>query len=193
MIPWSGSSSSPHCILIYNEILPQPLTIVSVSFHVDIAGSGAAGPLQLSVNNTDASCGWLHPYPVPPSRAPTCGGVTLAPLTGDPLAGPGCVLRLDFPDPASNVDRTGHFSFVLQTQCVDRTVAPCNRLTQPPTAAHPVTVRWSPGPFYVAACGGDARQETDAAAAAGICLDDSPSASASASAGASSSAGLSPS
>lgn len=183
VIPWSGDSSSPHCILIYNEILPQALTIVSVSFHVDIAGSGDAGPLQFAVHNTDQNCGWFKNFGQAPSsvRSPTCGGKTLPPLTGDPLAGPGCVLRLDFPAPASNVDRTGHFSFILQTQCVDRAVAPCSRLTEQPTVAHPVTVQWSPSPFYVAACGGDARQETDAAAAEGKCLDVSPSASASSS------------
>jgi hypothetical protein len=183
VIPWSGDSSSPHCILIYNEILPQALTIVSVSFHVDIAGSGDAGPLQFAVDNTDQNCGWFKNLGQAPSsvRSPTCGGKTLPPLTGDPLAGPGCVLRLDFPAPASNVDRTGHFSFILQTQCVDRAVAPCSHLTEQPTVAHPVTVQWSPSPFYVAACGGDARQETDAAAAEGKCLDVSPSASASSS------------
>jgi hypothetical protein len=200
MIPYIGpgpssSSSSPHCILLYNEILPQAVTIVSVSFHVDVAGSGDAGPLQFAVHNTDQKCGWLHAISGPASGlSPTCGGQTLPPLTGDPLAGPGCVLRLDFPAPASNVDRTGHFSFVLQTQCVDRAIAPCNRLTEQPTAAHPVTVRWSPSPFYVAACGGDAHQETDAAAAEGKCLDDSPSSSASSSSPvSSSSAALSPS
>jgi hypothetical protein len=200
MIPYIGpgpssSSSSPHCILLYNKTLPQAVTIVSVSFHVDVAGSGDAGPLQFAVHNTDQKCGWLHAISGPASGlSPTCGGQTLPPLTGDPLAGPGCVLRLDFPAPASNVDRTGHFSFVLQTQCVDRTVAPCNRLTEQPTVAHPVTVQWSPSPFYVAACGGDAHQETEAAAAEGKCLDDSPSAStSSSSAVASSSAALSPS
>jgi hypothetical protein len=144
--------------------------------------------LQFAVHNTDQNCGWLKSYPPLSNIAPTCGGETLPPLTGDPFSGPGCVLRLDIPAPASNVDRTGHFNFVFQTQCVDRVVAPCNRLTEQPTAAHPVTVRWSPSPFYVAACGGDAPQETDAAAAEGKCLDVSPSASTS-----SSSAALSPS
>jgi hypothetical protein len=59
VIPWSGLSSSPHCILIYNKSLAQALTIVSVSFHVDVAGSGDAGPLQFAVNNTDQNCGCL--------------------------------------------------------------------------------------------------------------------------------------
>ena len=178
-------TSSPHCILIYNKSLPQALTIASVSFQVDIAGSGDAGPLQFNVHNTDQNCGWLNSgYTAPSSvRAPTCGGVTLPPLTGNlayaPFSGPGCVLRLDFTAPASNVDRTGHFTFILQTQCVDRAAAPCNRLTEQPTAAHPVTVRWSPGPFYVAACGGDAPRESEDDAAQGICLNESPSASAS--------------
>ena len=181
---------------MYNASLPQALTIVSVSFHVDIAGSGDAGPLQFAVNNTDQNCGWLkNGYAAPSSvRAPTCGGKTLPPLTGDPLSGPGCVLRLDFPAPDSDVDRTGYFTFILQTRCVDRAVAPCNRLAGQPTAARPVTVRWSPSPFYVAACGGDARQETEADAAEGKCPDVSPSASAlSSSPVASSSAALSPS
>jgi hypothetical protein len=182
MIPWAGPSSSPHCILIYNASLPQALTIVSVSFQVDAAGSGDAGPLQFADHNTDPNCGWLSPksFQAPPGvRAPTCGGQTLQPLTGNPLTGPGCVLRLDFPAPDSNVDRIGHFTFIFQTQCVDRTVAPCDRLTQQPTAADPVTVRWSPGPFYVAACGRDALQETDTVAAEGKCLDMPPSPSAS--------------
>lgn len=193
LIPWSGTSSSPHCVLIYNASLPQALTIVSVSFQVDVAGSGDAGPLQFAVHNSDPNCGWLHAYPGPSSRAPTCGGQTLPPLSGNPLSGPACVLRLDFPAPDSNVDRTGHFNFIFQAQCVDRTVAPCSRLTEQPTVVHPVTVRWSPSPFYVAACGHDAPQETDAVAAEGKCLDVSPSASTSSSSGASSSATLSPS
>jgi hypothetical protein len=178
----SSSSSSPHCILIYNGSLPQALTIVSVSFHVDVAGSGDAGPLQFAVHNIDQSCGWLHSDPSG-VRAPTCGGKTLPPLplTGPPSSGPGCVLRLDFPAPTSNVDRTGHFTFIFQTQCVDRAVAPCNLLAGQPTAAHPVTVRWSPSPFYVAACGGDAPRESEADAAEGKCLDVSPSASTSSS------------
>jgi len=96
------------------------------------------------------------------------------------------VLRVDIPSPASNVERTGHFNFILQTQCVDRVVAPCNLLTEQPTAAHPVTIRWSPGPFYVAFCG-IAPLETEADAAAGKCVYGSPSASAS-----SSSAALAP-
>jgi len=197
MIPWSGTSSSPHCILIYNASLPQALTIVSVSFQVDVAGSGDAGPLQFIDHNTDQNCGWLNAFPAPSSvRAPTCEGETLPPITNPStsnLSVPGCVLRLDFPAPDSNVDRTGHFNFTFQTQCVDRTVAPCNHLTEQPTVGHPVTVRWSPGPFYVAACGRDALQETDAVAAEGKCLDVSPSASASSSSVASSSAALSPS
>jgi hypothetical protein len=195
MIPFSGTGSSPHCILVYNASLPQALTIVSVGFQVDVAGSGDAGPLQFAVHNTDQNCGWLRPYPGLSSvRAPTCGGETLPPHTGDPFAGPECVLRLDFPAPGSNVDRTGHFNFILQTKCVDRAVAPCNRLTEQPTAGHPVTVRWSPSPFYVAACGDDAPQETEADAAEGKCLDVSPSASTSSSSpAASSSAALSPS
>ena len=195
MIPWAGTSSSPHCILIYNASLPQALTIVSVSFQVDVAGSGDAGPLQFAVHNSDQNCGWLHAFPGPSSvRAPTCGGQTLPPLTGNPLSGPACVLRLDFPAPDSNVDRTGHFNFIFQTQCADRAVAPCNLLTEQPTAAHPVTVQWSPGPFYVAACGRDALQETDTIAAQGKCLDASPSASSSSSSSAaSSSAALAPS
>lgn len=177
MIP---AGISPHCILIYNQILPQAVTIVSVSFQVDLAGSGDAGPLRFDDHNTEKNCGWLHTPPAYLSlRAPTCGGRTLPPLTGDPFAGPSCVLRLDFPAPDSNVDRTGHFTFILQTQCVDRSVAPCNLLTEQPTTAHPVTVQWSPSPFYVAACGGDAPMETDADAAQGKCLDVSPSASAS--------------
>jgi hypothetical protein len=196
MIPWSGTSSSPHCILIYNASLPRALTIVSVSFQVDVAGSGDAGPLQFIDHNTDQNCGWLSPtsFQAPSSvRSPTCGGQTLPPLTGSPLSGPACVLRLDFPAPDSNVDRIGHFNFIFQTQCVDRTVAPCNHLTEQPTVAHPVTVRWSPSPFYVAACGRDALQETDTVAAEGKCLDMSPSASTSSSSVASSSAALSPS
>ena len=195
MIPWAGTSSSPHCILIYNASLPQALTIVSVSFQVDVAGSGDAGPLQFAVHNSDQNCGWLHAFPGPSSvRAPTCGGQTLPPLTGNPLSGPACVLRLDFPAPDSNVDRTGHFNFIFQTQCADRAVAPCNLLTEQQTAAHPVTVQWSPGPFYVAACGRDALQETDTIAAQGKCLDASPSASSSSSSSAaSSSAALAPS
>lgn len=195
MIPWSGTSSSPHCILIYNESLPRALTIVSVSFQVDVAGSGDAGPLQFIDHNTDENCGWLNPtsFHAPPGvRSPTCGGQTL-PLTGRPLSGPACVLRLDFPAPDSNVDRIGHFNYIFQTQCVDRTVAPCNHLTEQPTVAHPVTVRWSPSPFYVAACGRDALQETDPVAAQGKCLDMSPSASATSSSVASSSAAFSPS
>jgi len=195
LIPYSGAGSSPHCILLYNKTLPQAVTIVSVAFHVDVAGSGDAGPLQFAVHNTDQKCGWLHAIPGPASGlSPTCGGQTLPPLTGDPVAGPACVLRLDFPNPASNVDRTGYFTFVFQTQCADSTVAPCNRLTEQPTAAHPVTVQWSPSPFYVVACGGDAHQETEADAALGKCVDDSPSASASSSSPvASSSAAISPS
>jgi hypothetical protein len=182
-IPWSScaspsptcSTSSPHCILVYNASLPRALTIVSVSFQVDVAGSGDAGPLQFNVHNTDQNCGWLNSgYPAPSSvRAPTCGGKTLPPLTGPVFSSPGCVLRLDFPAPASNVDRIGHFTFILQTQCVDRTLAPCSRLTEQPTAAHPVTVRWSPGPFYVVFCGKDF--ESDVFAAAGVCVHPSPS------------------
>src|SRR5262245_7492745 len=195
MLPWSGLSSSPHCILIFNRSLPQALTIVSVSFHVDLAGSGDAGPLQFAVDNTDPNCGWIH-YADPTGLAPTCGGKTLLPLTrpSDPNLGPGCVLRLNFPAPDSNVDRTGHFNFIFETQCVDRTVAPCDLLTEQPTVAHPVTVRWSPDPFYVAACGRDAPRETEADAAKGTCVNWSPSASTSASSpAASSSAALSPS
>jgi hypothetical protein len=180
MIPWAGSESSPHCILIYNASLPQALTIVSVSFQVDVAGSSDAGPLQFAVNNTDPNCGWLNAFHDPTeARVARCGGVTLPLLTGSPLSGKACVLRLDFPAPDSNVDRTGHFNCIFQTKCIDRTVAPCNRLTEQPTVAHPVTVRWSPSPFYVAACGRDALQETDADAAQGKCVDMSPSASAS--------------
>jgi hypothetical protein len=167
--------------VVYNGSLPRALTIVSVSFQVDIPGSGAAGPLQFIANNTDQNCGWLSANPASTSvRSPTCGGVTVPPLphTGPPIDGPSCVLRVDIPSPASNVDRTGHFTFVLQTQCVDRTVAPCSRLAVQPTAAHPVTVRWSPGPFYVAFCGND-YLETYALAAQGICVHPSPSASAS--------------
>jgi hypothetical protein len=189
--------SSPHCILIYNQSLPRALTIVSVSFQVDVPGSSAAGPLQFNVHNTDQNCGWLiGPYAAPSSlRSPTCGGKTLPPLpqppTGPPFSGPGCVLRVDFPAPASNVERTGHFTFILQTQCVDRAVAPCNSLAGQPTAAHPVTVRWSPGPFYVVFCG-SAPLETEADAAAGKCVYASPSAPASSSSSvASSSAALS--
>jgi hypothetical protein len=181
-IPWSGPSSSPHCILVYNQSLPGALTIVSVSFQVDVPGSGDAGPLQFNDHNTDQNCGWLNSgYAAPSSvRAPTCGGMTLPPLplTGPPFSGPGCVLRLDIPAPASNVERTGHFTFILQTQCVDRAVAPCSLLAGQPTAAHPVTVRWSPGPFYVVFCG-SAPLETEADAAAGKCVYESPSASAS--------------
>ena len=98
------------------------------------------------------------------------------------LSIPACVLRLNFPVPLDNLDveRTGHFTFVLQTQCVDRAVAPCSLLTEQPTAANPVTVQWSPGPFYVAACGRDDYPwETDQAAAQGKCLHGPPSASAS--------------
>src|SRR5215472_17578023 len=40
----SSSSSSPHCILVYNNILPQGLTIVSVSFQVDSPVTRDAGP-----------------------------------------------------------------------------------------------------------------------------------------------------
>jgi hypothetical protein len=175
LIPWAGASTSPHCILIYNEVLPQAVTIVSVSFQVDLAGSGEAGPLQFDADNTDPSCGWLASESATAShRAATCGGVTLPPLTGDPFEGPGCVLRVDIPDPVSNDYRTGHFTFVYQTQCVDRAVAPCSLLTEQPTVAQPVTVQWSPSPFYVAACGQDP-QETDADAAEGICVDESPS------------------
>jgi hypothetical protein len=179
LIPYAGASSSPHCILVYNEILPQALTIVSVSFHVDVPGSGTAGPLQFADQNTDQNCGWLSGgYAAPSSvRSPTCGGKTLPPLplTGPPFSGPGCVLRLDIPAPASNVERTGHFTFILQTQCVDRTVAPCDRLAGQPTPAHPVTVQWSPGLFYVVFCGNDP-VETQTDAAAGECVYPSPSA-----------------
>jgi hypothetical protein len=195
MIPFdTAPDSPPHCILVYNESLPRALTIVSVSFQVDVRGSGDAGPLQFVVDNTDQNCGWLNSNKAPSSvRAPTCGGQTLPPLTGDPFSGPGCVLRLDIPVPTSNVERTGHFSFILQTQCVDRAVAPCSRLAGQPTAAHPVTVRWSPDPFYVVFCG-RAPLETEADAAAGKCVYESPSASASPSSPvASSSAAPSPS
>jgi hypothetical protein len=180
---------SPHCILVYNWSLPGALTIVNVSFQVDVPGSGTAGPLQFIANNTDQNCGWLSgSYAASSSiRSPTCGGKTLPPPTlphtGPPFSGPGCVLRVDIPSPATNVERTGHFSFVLQTQCVDRAVAPCSRLSVQPTAAHPVTVRWSPGPFYVAFCGQD-YLETEADAAAGKCVYPSPSASATPSAAA---------
>ena len=180
MIPYCPTCG-PHCIVVYNGSLPRALTIVSVSFQVDIAGSGAAGPLQFIADNTDQNCGWLKSNPAPASvRSPICGGVTVPPLphTGPPIDGPSCVLRLDIPSPASNVDRTGHFTFVLQTQCADRTVDPCSRLAVQPTAAHPVTVRWSPGPFYVVFCGNDPL-ETQADAAAGTCVHPSPSASAS--------------
>jgi len=99
------------------------------------------------------------------------------------LSIPACVLRLNFPVPLDNLDveRTGHFTFVLQTQCVDRAVAPCSLLKQQPTAAHPATVQWSPGPFYVVYCGRGYQetQENQAAAAQGICLNESPSATAS--------------
>ncbi len=174
MIPYSGSGSSPHCILVDNWSLPRALTIVTVNFQVDAAGSGDAGPLQFNVHNTDQNCGWLEPFPAPSSvRAPTCGEAILPPFTGNPLSGPACVLRLDFPAPDSNVDRIGHFTFVLQTQCVDRAAAPCNLLPGQPTVAHPVTVQWSPGPFYVAFCGHDP-WETDTYAAQGKCVHVSP-------------------
>ena len=197
LIPFdTAPDSPPHCILVYNQSLPRALTIVSVSFQVDVPGSPTAGALQFNVHNTDQNCGWLNSgYAAPPSvRAPTCGGKTLPPLplTGPPFSGPGCVLRLDIPAPAGNVERTGHFTFILQTQCVDRAVAPCNRLAGQPTAAHPVTVRWSPGPFYVVFCG-LAPLETEADAAAGKCVYDSPSPSTSSSPVSSSSAALSPS
>ena len=178
------AGSSPHCILVYNFSLPLALTIVSVSFQVDIPGSGAAGPLQFIANNTDQNCGWLknqQPQPPPSVRSPTCAGKTLPAMpmrpTGPPFTYPGCVLRVDIPYPTINVDRTGHFTFVFQTQCVDRSVAPCSRLAVQPTAAHPVTVRWSPGPFYVVFCGKDF--ESDVFAAAGVCVHPSPSPSAS--------------
>ena len=177
------AGSSPHCILVYNFSLPLALTIVSVSFQVGIPGSGAAGPLQFVADNTDQNCGWLSGgYAAPASlRSPTCAGKTLPAMpmrpTGPPFTYPGCVLRVDIPSPTINVDRTGHFTFVFQTQCVDRSVAPCSRLAVQPTAAHPVTVRWSPGPFYVVFCGKDF--ESDVFAAAGVCVHPSPSPSAS--------------
>jgi hypothetical protein len=175
---------SPHCILVYNRSLPRALTSASVGFQTDIPGSSTAGPLQFVADNTDQDCGWLTGgYAAPLSiRSPTCAGKTLPPPslppTGPPFSDPACVLRVDVPSPASNVERTGHFTFLLQTQCVDRAVAPCNRLTEQPTAAHPVTVRWSPGPFYVVFCG-SAPLETQTDAAAGKCVYASPSASAS--------------
>ena len=191
-------SISPHCILVYNWNLPRALTIVSVSFQVDVPGSSTAGPLQFVADNTEQNCGWLTgSYGAPLSvRAPTCGGKTLPPLphTGPPYSGPGCVLRVDFTAPDSNVERTGHFNFILQTQCVDSAVAPCNGLARPPTAAHPVTVRWSPGPFYVVFCGRPLSSESEADAAEGKCPDESTSASTSSSSPvASSSAAVSPS
>lgn len=177
-IPWSGTGTSPHCILVHNVSFPQALTIVSISFHSDVAGPGDAGPLQFVAENTNQNCGWLaNGYQAPLSvRSPTCGGVTL-PLytTGSPFSGPACVLRLDIPHPESHADRIGHFNFILQTKCVDRAVAPCSLLANQPTAGHPVTVRWSPPAFYVADCP-DARGETDAAAAQGKCLDQPSSA-----------------
>jgi hypothetical protein len=183
----TAPDSPPHCILVYNQSLPRALTIVSVSFQVDVRGSPTAGPLQFADHNTDQNCGWLvHPSASLSDRAPTCGGKTLPPVTRDPVYkdplyyGPACVLRLDIPAPTSNVERTGYFTFILQTQCVDRAVAPCSLLTEQPTAAHPVTVRWSPGPFYVVFCG-SAPLETEADAAAGKCVYVSPSASASSS------------
>jgi hypothetical protein len=156
------------------------IKIVSVSFHVDKAGSGTAGPLRFADHNTDQNCGWLENYgPAPLSvRSPTCGGVTLPtlqPMTQSQFGSPGCVLRLDVPDPKSDVDRTGHFTFKFQTQCVDRAVAPCNRLTEPPTAEHPVTVQWSPSDFYVAACGPGYQHDIEPLAAQGKCPDKSPS------------------
>jgi hypothetical protein len=160
------------------------IKIVSVSFHVDLAGSGAAGALQFADHNTDQNCGWLETYggrPPVSVRSPTCGGVTLPtlrPMTKSQYAGRGCVLRLDVSDPNSTVHRTGHFTFKFQTQCVDRVVAPCDRLTEPPTAEHPVTVQWSPRDFYVAACGPGYGQEIDPiVAAGGGCPNRSPSAS----------------
>jgi hypothetical protein len=159
--------------------LLKELTIVSVRFHVDLAGSGTAGPLQFADQNTDQNCGWLHAYAAPLSvRSPTCGGETLPtlqPITRSPFESPGCVLRLDVPAPDSDVDRTGHFTFSLQTQCVDRVVAPCNRLTEQPTAEHPVTVKWSPSPFYVAACGPGFQHDIEPDAAQGKCPDKPPS------------------
>lgn len=170
-IPWAGTDTSPHCILIYNTTFPQRVTIAGVTFHSDVAGPGDAGPLQFVADNTNQNCGWLAPGMFQGVRSPTCGGVTLPLLTGRPFAGPACVLRLDVPAPDSNADRIGHFNFILQTKCVDRAVAPCSLLANQPTAGHPVTVQWSPPAFYVAACGPDAREETDAAAAQGKCLD----------------------
>jgi hypothetical protein len=172
MIPYSGTNTGPHCILVYNEVLPQAVTIVSISFQVDL---GAPGDLQFDAYNTDPNCGWLTSESGTAShRAATCAGVTLPPLTGDPFEGPGCVLRLNIPNATSNDYITGHFTFVYQTQCVDRAVAPCSLLTEQPTAANPVTVQWSPSPFYVAECGQDPN-ENDTYAAEGICVDKSPS------------------
>jgi hypothetical protein len=193
LIPWG---SSPHCILVYNASLPQPVTIVSVSFHVDLAGSTDAGPLQFADHNTDPDCGWLKNWAhnTTGDRAPTCAGVTLGPHVGDPFTGPGCVLRLDIPAPESNVDRTGHFTFVLRMTCLDSTVAPCDLLSPAPTNAHPVTVQWHPSSFYLAACGRDAPGETESVAATGVCLQEPASPSTSPAPGAgSSSAGVSPS
>ena len=108
MIP---AGISPHCILIYNQILPQDVTIVSVSFQADPTGSDVVGPLTFVDHNTNQNCGWLNSNPSPSSiRTPTCAGQILPPLTGDPLAGPGCVLRLDFPAPGQycRPDRSLH-------------------------------------------------------------------------------------
>ena len=130
---------------------------MTVGFQVDVAGSGDAGPLKFIDDNTDQNCGWLNPVLPGPFKRPRphMRGKDLAVTQpGTALSGPACVLRLDFPVPLdNNVERTGHFNFIFQAQCVDRTVAPCNHLTEQPTVAHPATVRWSPSPFYVAACG----------------------------------------
>lgn len=173
-IPWSGPSSSPHCILMYNSSRPQPIKIISVGFHVDSPASTDAGPLQFNTRNGDENCGWLNNAPrnTTGDREPTCAGVTLGPHTGEPFTGPGCVLRLDFTAADSNVDRIGHFTFVLQTTCVDDDVDPCDRLSPAPTHSHPVTVQWQPSPFYVAACGRDAPKETEDDAAKGVCVNE---------------------
>jgi hypothetical protein len=141
---------------------------------------GNIGSPTVDSRHPNGSAGHNIPFDTAPDSPPHCILMTLPPLplTGPPFSGPGCVLRLDIPAPASNVERTGHFTFILQTQCVDRAVAPCSLLAGQPTAVHPVTVRWSPGPFYVVFCG-SAPLETEADAAAGKCVYESPSASAS--------------
>jgi hypothetical protein len=99
----------------------------------------------------------------------------LPPVTpkGFPYGDPGCVLRVELPEPRDPTNRTGYFVFTFRMKCIARDSDPCDRVQQRPTAAHPVTVEWKPAAkFWLVACGDAANINPDTDPDTGTCPPD---------------------